>query len=143
MEGDVCRYEVHEWDQDALLIVLQIIHGKTEEVDKNLDLEMVGKVALVVDYFQCPGPVTTYAEIWMDALPDHSDAITVTRELVLSVFIALVFGLKSRFSDCTHTAMTVGIAPMPTHGLPIPTSLIGEFPTPRWPRMEIFPLTSS
>lgn len=142
MEGDVCRYEVHEWNPEALLIVLQIIHGKTEAVDKNLHLEMVVNVAVVVDYFQCPGPVTTFAETWMDALPDHGEATTVTRDLVLSIFVALVFGLKSRFSNCTRTAMVVGIAPIPTLGLPIPTSLIGEFPTPGGfetaPRAKIF-----
>lgn len=130
MDGDVCRYEVHEWDPEALLIVLQIIHGKTAAVDKNLDLEMVVKVALVVDYFQCPGPVATFAETWMNAMPDPSKVTTITRDLVLSIFVALVFGLESRFTNCTRTAMFVGLAPIPTLGLPIPTTLIGEFSIP-------------
>ncbi|EWY79971.1 hypothetical protein FOYG_16912 [Fusarium oxysporum NRRL 32931] len=64
----IYQFTTHGWNQEALVIVLDIIHGHHRSVPKSLDLEMLAKVAVIVDYYKCHEIVEVFAERWLKAL---------------------------------------------------------------------------
>ncbi|KAK7427564.1 hypothetical protein QQZ08_005839 [Neonectria magnoliae] len=56
------------WDPEALVIVLDIMHGHNRSMPQQLSLEMIAKVAMIVDYYDCLEIVEVFAGIWVDAL---------------------------------------------------------------------------
>ncbi|KAF5557115.1 hypothetical protein FNAPI_5537 [Fusarium napiforme] len=57
-----------DWDHEAFKIVLAIIHGYNRDVPRSLGLEMLVKVAMVVNYYDCLESVEPYTDIWLDGL---------------------------------------------------------------------------
>ncbi|KAF5634262.1 hypothetical protein F52700_5984 [Fusarium sp. NRRL 52700] len=57
-----------DWDPEAFKIVLTIMHGYNRDVPRSLNLEMLVKVAMIVNYYVCLESVELYTEIWLDAL---------------------------------------------------------------------------
>ncbi|KAJ6787770.1 hypothetical protein PWT90_06456 [Aphanocladium album] len=54
-DGSECRLlYTSEWDEKVFLILMNWIHGRHREVPKQVDLEMLGKFAILVDYYKCP-----------------------------------------------------------------------------------------
>lgn len=47
------RIEETDWDADALRIVMDIIHGRFRRVPKAISLEILAKIAVLVDYDEC------------------------------------------------------------------------------------------
>ncbi|RAH47768.1 BTB/POZ domain-containing protein [Aspergillus brunneoviolaceus CBS 621.78] len=41
------------WDLEALLIVLKVLHCQSSQIPRKLSLEMIAKIAVVADYYQC------------------------------------------------------------------------------------------
>lgn len=41
------------WDIDALMILHRAIHGKYRDIPRKLTLEMLAKVAVIADYYDC------------------------------------------------------------------------------------------
>ncbi|KAK7403797.1 hypothetical protein QQX98_010439 [Neonectria punicea] len=54
-----------EWDSKAFMILLDIIHGHHWDVPKSLDLEMLTKFAVIVDYYQCYEIVDIFVDSWL------------------------------------------------------------------------------
>lgn len=130
-----------DWDPEALLFVLRIIHGRTVELPRHIGREMLARVAAVVDYYGCAEAVSPFVEMWMglegDALKsiDFDDWTRETdNEIAFVIFVSLVFGIKHEFSRATTLVMERRIEPVPTHDVPIPRILIGRPPpyTPCW-----------
>ncbi|RYP62552.1 hypothetical protein DL771_009682 [Monosporascus sp. 5C6A] len=52
--SDGCRYiHTEEWDPNALLVLMQIIHGRNWGIPRSVSLEMLAKIAVLVDYYKC------------------------------------------------------------------------------------------
>ncbi|KAJ3530826.1 hypothetical protein NM208_g9151 [Fusarium decemcellulare] len=66
-------YEIKafEWSAEALLILLDIIHGHHRNTPKTVDISLLEQVAVLVDYYQCHEIVEVFADKWMAA---HQDA---------------------------------------------------------------------
>ncbi|KAK1971930.1 hypothetical protein LY78DRAFT_11921 [Colletotrichum sublineola] len=110
--------EASDWDSDALLILMNIIHGRTRSVPRRVDCEMLAKIAVLVDYYDCHEVVEVFASMWIDALKDQLPS-ECSRDLVLWLLIAHVFQ-HDIFAKVTKTAVLAGRGPMPTMDLPIP-----------------------
>lgn len=41
------------WDAEALLVLMRIIHGRTQGVPRVVTLDMMAKFAVLVDYYDC------------------------------------------------------------------------------------------
>ncbi|KAI8710785.1 hypothetical protein NCS52_01538300 [Fusarium sp. LHS14.1] len=50
-----------EWDPEALVLVLDIMHGHNRSVPRKITLEMMAKVATIVDYYDCLEIVEIFA----------------------------------------------------------------------------------
>ncbi|EFQ26812.1 hypothetical protein CGRA01v4_08918 [Colletotrichum graminicola] len=115
--------EASDWDSDALLILMNVIHGRTRSVPRHVDCEMLAKIAVLVDYYKCHEVVEVYSSIWIDALKNQLPS-ECTRDLVLWLLIAYVFRVDDVFASITKTAVLKGQGPMPTMDLPIPPTVI-------------------
>jgi len=116
--------EVEDVDADALVTVMNIIHGKTRSVPKTVDLEMLAKIAVVVDIYECAEAVEVFTDMWLahlrSALPSK-----YSRDAVLWICISWVFRQHDEFRSATSAALKFSSGPIQDLGLPIPQSLVG------------------
>lgn len=112
------------WDVDALLIVLNIIHGHHRKVPKSLSLETLTKVATIVDYYNCHEIVEIFADRWLNGMtrppPDYYG-----RDSTLFLCVAWVFGWSEHFKTMTELALRHGEGPIETPDLPI-AGILGQ-----------------
>jgi len=117
--------EVEDVDADALVTVMHIIHGKSRSVPKTVDLEMLAKVAVIVDLYECAEAVEVLTDIWLAhlsrALPSE-----YSRDTVLWICISWVFRQRNEFLSATSAAMKYSRGPFQDLGLPILQSVVFE-----------------
>lgn len=121
-----CRHvNMEGLDSTALQILMNIIHGKTRKVPRSVDLELLAKIAVVVDDLECLEEVELFAEMWLEGLK-HSIPEEMTRDLVLWILISATFQQDELLRQTTRTAILCSTAPFESLGLPIPIWIIGE-----------------
>ncbi|KAJ5936882.1 hypothetical protein N7466_003332 [Penicillium verhagenii] len=114
-----------DWDTEAFLIVLRAVHGQYHDVPRMLSLEMLAKVAVILDYYQCKKALDLINEIWIKDLEDK-EKITpeISRDLILWLWIAWFFERPAKFNESTLIAISKSGVLLDNLGLPIPTSVI-------------------
>ncbi|KAI1370165.1 hypothetical protein F4677DRAFT_458078 [Hypoxylon crocopeplum] len=116
---DGCRcVDAEDWDEDAMLILMQVIHGRNHQVPRSVTLEMLARIAVLVDYYKCHEAVTIWSDMWINALRRTLPA-TCNRDLILWILVALVFEQQSLFNAATKVALEHYPGCLPTLGLPI------------------------
>jgi hypothetical protein len=131
LESQTLRFRGHvefcmdEQDPEAMVIVLNIIHGKSRQVPKVVDLDMLTKLAVIVDYLECLEVVEPYSDKWVDNLKGDIPA-TYSNELIQWHCISLVFRKKLEFKAVTSTAIRYSKSAIQTLGLPIRERLVGK-----------------
>lgn len=116
-----------DWDEAALLMVMNIIHCQASEIPQSIDSEMVAKVASVVDYYQCRKAVSFYVETWMKNFEvKELTYCGYGRKLLLRLFISYFFMNAGHFQQCTQIVIRESRGPIHSCGLPFPQKLIGE-----------------
>ncbi|PYH75518.1 hypothetical protein BO82DRAFT_359969 [Aspergillus uvarum CBS 121591] len=111
------------WDVDALLIMLRIIHCQSRQIPRKLTLEMLAKVAVLTDYYNCREAVVFFADTWIDALDDFIPA-TYSRNSILWLWVAWYFNLPAKFKEASSSAMSSSNGWIDNIGLPIPDKII-------------------
>lgn len=117
--------EASDWDPDALLILMQVIHGRTRLVPRQVNLDMLARITVVVDYYDCHEVIEVFSSIWIDDL-NKGLPTEYGRSLILWLLISLVFHKDEIFSTITKTTILKSTTPVPTLGLPISSTVIGE-----------------
>jgi hypothetical protein len=116
-----------DWDPEALLILMHIIHGRNRQVPRLIDLELLAKVAVLVDYYKCYEAVELFVELWLQELKGKLPLPNqVCRELILWLCVSWVFGDADLFTSVTSIAVRYSQGPLETLGLPIPESVVGK-----------------
>ncbi|KAJ5903149.1 hypothetical protein N7504_005532 [Penicillium tannophilum] len=111
------------WDIDALMIVLQAIHGQHYLMPETLTLDMLAKVAVIADYYDCKNSLYLLKDKWIENLEEKVPT-TVSRNLVLWLWIAWFFERSSQFKLSTCIAMSQSNSWIDSLGLPIPDNII-------------------
>ncbi|KUM56728.1 hypothetical protein ACN42_g10477 [Penicillium freii] len=111
------------WDTGAFLILLRAIHGQYYYIPRKLTLEMLAKVAMIADYYECKTALYIMKDIWIDNLKEKIPR-TVSRDLILWLWIAWFFQLHSQFKISTLIAMSRSEDWVVSFGLPIPANVI-------------------
>ncbi|KAL2838627.1 hypothetical protein BJY01DRAFT_257973 [Aspergillus pseudoustus] len=111
-----------DWDIDALLILLRVIHHQHYQIPRVLSLEMLAKVALLADYYQCEETVSVWATTWIDALEETIPTM-YCRELFLWIWVSWYFKLQEKFKEATSRAMSWSPGRLSSLGL-IPAPVI-------------------
>ncbi|KAF4209119.1 hypothetical protein CNMCM8927_007486 [Aspergillus lentulus] len=66
--GDRSEIETECWNVGAMLILMNIIHGRGPKVPREITLNALAEIAVLVVYYECYEAVDVMAEIWMDKL---------------------------------------------------------------------------
>ncbi|KAF5977557.1 hypothetical protein FBULB1_6489 [Fusarium bulbicola] len=116
-----------DWDPEAFKIVLTIMHGHNRDVPRSLSLEMLVKVAMIVNYYDCLESVELWTEIWLEALSqklietenfpipaDILDGIDIARQSALTEIFSGIYELLDRLreeQDCSFecSSMLLGV----------------------------------
>ncbi|KAF6801248.1 hypothetical protein CSOJ01_11898 [Colletotrichum sojae] len=116
--------EAEDFDAEALLMVMRMIHNLDHSVPQKVDLEMMAKIAVIVDYYDCHEPVWFIASMWINELKECLPE-TCNRDLSLWLLISSVFDEKEIFLEITKTAVMTSTGPLKTLDLPIRDIFIG------------------
>ncbi|KAI3076350.1 hypothetical protein CBS147339_5184 [Penicillium roqueforti] len=112
------------WDIGALLILLHAIHGKYRRIPRKLTLEMLAKVAVIADYYECKESVYSMTDIWINNL-EEKIPMTYSRNLILWLWVSWFFQLSSQFKETTSAVMSLSKTYVHGWGLPISHEVIG------------------
>lgn len=117
------KISLNECDPGATLILLNIIHGHTRSVPRHVDLKMLTKLAVLVDFYDCHETVEVFSDLWVDSL--KGDIPTkLSKDLIRWLCISWVFQKAILFRDLTRIALRQSKGPIKTLGLPIPSSIV-------------------
>ncbi|RHZ61148.1 uncharacterized protein CDV56_107503 [Aspergillus thermomutatus] len=101
--------EVHmlDCDPEAFLIVMNIIHGKGQQIPNEVDVAMMLKVAAVVCYLDCEPACTFVLGVWIKRLLDAKKVVYDTWDNCLKwAYISWAFRQPSLFTSSTSAAMS-------------------------------------
>jgi len=117
----------HDWDPEAFLIVLRIVHGRNKQVPREVTLEMLAKIALLKDYFNFGEALDVFIEIWVRSFPEACLPTTYCRDLVLWTWVAWAFDIEKHFKEATAIAIKQCTESLQTMDLPIPEVVSGMY----------------
>jgi hypothetical protein len=129
------RVEIPLPDDDAptLILLLNIIHGRTRRVPSNVDLSQLAKVAFMTDKYQMYEAVELYTDFWFDkllpSLPEVYNDDTVT-EVMAWLGITYALGHEDQFKHITKLLQRYGDDRIEDNmeGIPVSQSVIGKMP---------------
>ncbi|KAI0110219.1 hypothetical protein F4814DRAFT_426256 [Daldinia grandis] len=112
------RVEAEGWSVASMLILMQVIHGHNRKVPRDLTLEALAKIAVLVNHYQCHDAVMTWSDIWINPLRNSMPA-KFNRDIVLWILVAKVFEKNDLFNKATKIALEDCRGQLPTLNLPI------------------------
>ncbi|CAN9261745.1 unnamed protein product [Alternaria alternata] len=115
--------QASDWDPEAFLIVLRILHGRNKQVPRKVSLDMLAKIAILEDYYTFGESLDVFTEIWVQELIKVSIPTVYCRDLVLWIWVAWLFDKDQQFKEATTTAIKQSTESLRTLGLPIPAIL--------------------
>ena len=112
----------------ALLILLNIIHGRIRRVPKVLGLDMLTQVAVLVDKYDLGEAVALFSDVWISGTSEKIPTI-MSESLVQWICISWVFDRPREFKEATRVALKFAestIEKYATITLPIPSMVISK-----------------
>lgn len=61
-EDSLFHVKAADWNEEALLILLNILDLRNGKVPRAVSLEMLGKIAVLVDYYECGEALEVFTE---------------------------------------------------------------------------------
>ncbi|KAJ5193060.1 hypothetical protein N7449_009202 [Penicillium cf. viridicatum] len=127
---------VNDCEPDILLIILNLIHGRSRQVTRKLSLSQLTKIAVATDFFQCHEAIEVFADIWINGLKSLVSS-TFSENTKLWMMIAWVFKSNDTLRLTEKIAMQQGTGPFQTGNLPIPKSIKDKIDQARQKYMEL------
>lgn len=128
--GSMYTTTASDWDEEALTILMDIIHGHSEKIPRSISLELLAKIAVLVDYYKCHKIVKFYSDTWIKGSTGLEGTTVLprkhSRDLVLWLFTSWVFAQQETFHILTLVAAKTCRGPLRTLGLPFPNGFIGS-----------------
>ncbi|KAI1023098.1 hypothetical protein LB503_000182 [Fusarium chuoi] len=120
------QVNAHGWRPEALLLVLNIIHGMNDEFPLVTGVEFLAEVAAIVDYYQCQRAVKLAGEVWYQTV--YRLPRTYGKRCILWLFIAWAFGWKDDFSKLASFVIEhgEGLDLIKSNSFPI-TAILGQY----------------
>jgi len=124
--GPVRRGCAEDWDTEALVTVMNVLHSYYRQVPKKVSLEMLAKIAVIVDYYKIHEAFQVIASLWINALK-MSLPESPGRDLILWILVSWVFEDAAIFRKVTKVAILRSKKDITIpHELPIP-AVISKF----------------
>jgi hypothetical protein len=136
--ADQMEVDLPDDDQSIMVIVLNIVHGRNRLVPKQADLEMMIKLAILVDKYQMVEAVESFSDSWINdlltrgRLPIYLEIGDIDGHIKLQRWLAVswIFRRPDEFSKITAAAIIAcgtNLANEFDAELPIPKTVLGEF----------------
>ena len=117
-----------DWDEEAFLILLNILHLRNRKVPRIVSLEMLAKIAVLIDYYECGEALEGFTEKWVGSLVAVTPMpLTYCRDLVLWIWVTWAFSSAAHFERATAVAVKESTEAFRDLGLPIPPKVSCEF----------------
>ena len=125
---DECYYLMAEdWDEEAFIILMNILHHRNRKVPRTVTLETLAKIAVVVDYYECNESLDLFITIWTTDLQSKAYVPkTYCRDLILWMWVSWIFDMPERFKKATLGAVMQCTEQCRNLGLPIPYWITGK-----------------
>ncbi|KAH7184857.1 uncharacterized protein B0J16DRAFT_122982 [Fusarium flagelliforme] len=118
-------YEVQasEWDAEAFVILLDIIHGHHRDVPKRISVEILSNIAIIVDYYGCHEIMEFVLTAWLTYLGEPEEF--VKEDPLRWLFISWVFRQEALFTVATKMLLLYDNGEYVVD-LPIPQPILGR-----------------
>ncbi|KAF5635722.1 hypothetical protein F52700_5033 [Fusarium sp. NRRL 52700] len=127
-KDNLFEVKAFEWNAEALVIVLDIIHGHHRSLPQKVELDILIEIAILCDYYQCEEIVETFAERWITAFGE--DKPYEEKATMNWMFIAWVFQKGDLFNS--KVTATLQHSRIPVHtDLPLPSAIIDKIEAQR------------
>ncbi|KAI1022238.1 hypothetical protein LB504_007214 [Fusarium proliferatum] len=121
-KDNLFEVKAFEWNAEALVILLDIIHGHHRCLPKEVELDILVEIAMLCDYYRCEEIVEVFAERWITAFgedkPPYEDEATMNW-----MFIAWAFQKGKLFNSMVAATLQHRKIPIYTD-LPLPSTII-------------------
>lgn len=115
----------YDWSEKALLIVLNIIHGRNRDVPNRVSRHLMTEIAAITDYYQCHEAIELwYKDVWWDNNRNPWDPQNYGSDLIKRLFVAWVFYEKTVFRKLTRRIAIESQGPIQTRNLVFPIDVI-------------------
>jgi hypothetical protein len=128
-EGSV-EIPIGDWDLEAFLILMDIFHCQAQNLPREICLELLAKIAVLADCYQCQTLVRFFAEIWIGRLRRKTFPTVYSRDSMLWVWVSWNFGQLFDFEKSTSIAISQSNGLITSLDLPIPAKVIGKCQVP-------------
>ena len=123
------RYHItaDDWEEEAFLLFMNMLHLRSPQIPKSVSLELMAKIEILVDYYNCASAVEFFTAVWMNKIYGDKMEGEYCRESILLLWVFYLFGSK----DCVALLVEImtfycNESKLRTLGLPIPQSLSGK-----------------
>lgn len=120
--GLIREVRATEWDASAFLIVQDIIHGHGRLVPTSLSVELLAKIAAIVDYYDCHDVTEPFVDRWIQDLRGNFPS-SYGKDCVLWLSISWVFLRVDVLQKMAVLAIKGCEPSVETMGLPVPETL--------------------
>ncbi|UKZ70750.1 uncharacterized protein TrAtP1_011721 [Trichoderma atroviride] len=115
-----------EWNTEAFLLLMNIIHGHHRKVPQKVDLETLAHFSILVDYYKCQEITEVFARIWIEKLAPSLPRSHCPPSMIW-IFVSWVFSNASIFEKMTELALKGSQGPLETLCLPLPSVVLDAF----------------
>ncbi|KAH2751465.1 hypothetical protein KXV66_004218 [Aspergillus fumigatus] len=124
-EGSV-EIPIRDWDLEAFLILMNIFHCQVQKLPREVCLELLAKIAVLADCYQCQPLVRFFAEIWIGHLRRNIFPTIYSRDSMLWVWVSWNFRQLFEFEKSTSIAISQSNGLITSLDLPIPAKVIAQ-----------------
>ena len=129
-EDNLYHVPAKDWDSEALLCVLQVLHLRNGQVPRTVSLETLAKIVVLIDFYDCAEALESFTERWVEHLRVTAPVPSYfCRDLMLWMCVAWVLRLPQEFVQTTTVAVRRDDRELSTLGLPI-TICVGGWVRP-------------
>lgn len=118
-------------DLEVFLILMNILHYKPQELPAQASVELVAKLGILADYYECVSVVRFYAVNWMTPtlmeMVPSTIGDTCMRDLMVRLWISWIFDLPEAFKYYSETLVQNSRGSIGLLGLPMPGRIISGF----------------
>ncbi|KAL7903881.1 hypothetical protein GGI35DRAFT_490969 [Trichoderma velutinum] len=122
-DGFAFSVSANGWNEEAFLTVMRILHAQTTTLPQIVNLEMLAKIAVIVDYYQCHGATDFFTKAWITKLEEPLPT-SFGRSLLLRFLVSWVFSEADTFRQLSQIIIRESIGPANAQDLPIPEAII-------------------
>jgi hypothetical protein len=116
----------------AFLILMLVIHGRTQTVPRKITFGILSHLSIMVDYYGCHEALELFSDLWMQDLKGTFDA-THRSQWMNWLLISWLFNQEDIFSEITAFIPLISTDTIDSGEWPIPKEMIGTSSTSHSP----------